>query len=169
MDFENMNLEQITARLAELDEEVRSATNAEAVNKAADEKKLLLERKAELDELETRKQTALNIQSGFITPKIIEARKENKPMEFENMRPEDVRSTEEYRSAFLKGLQNKPLTDVEKRANEMASTDVAGVIPTMKQERIFNKLKQYAPLMSEITLLQVPGSLTLFYMNHRLS
>ena len=39
MDFENMNLEQVTARLAELDEEVRSATNAEAVNKAADEKK----------------------------------------------------------------------------------------------------------------------------------
>ena len=75
MDFENMNLEQVTARLAELDEEVRSATNAEAVNKAAEEKKLLLERKAELDELETRKQTALNIQSGFITPKIIEARK----------------------------------------------------------------------------------------------
>ena len=81
-------------------------------------------------------------------------------MEFENMRPEDVRGTEEYRSAFLKGLQNKPLTDKEKRANEMASTDVAGVIPTLTQERIFNKLKQHAPLLSEITLLQVPGNVT---------
>ena len=81
-------------------------------------------------------------------------------MDFENMRPEDIRGTEEYRSAFLKGLQNKPLTDMEKRTNEMASTDVAGVIPTMTQERIFNKLKQYAPLMSEITLLQVPGNVT---------
>ena len=30
----------------------------------------------------------------------------------------------------------------------------------MTQERIFNKLKQYAPLMSEITLLQVPGNVT---------
>jgi len=160
MNIEEMTLEQITARLAELDEEVRVATDAEAVNKAADEKKELLTRKAELEALEQRKQTALNIQNGIISPKIIDTRKEDKPMEFENMRPEDIRATEEYRSAFLKGLQNKPLTDLEKRANEMASTDVSGVIPTMTQERIFNKLKQYAPLMSEITLLQVPGNVT---------
>ena len=160
MNIDEMNLEQITARLAELDEEVRAATEAEAVNKAADEKKELLARKAELEDLEQRKQTALDIASGILTPKIIDTRKEDKPMDFENMRPEDIRGTEEYRSAFLKGLQNKPLTDMEKRTNEMASTDVAGVIPTMTQERIFNKLKQYAPLMSEITLLQVPGNVT---------
>ena len=30
----------------------------------------------------------------------------------------------------------------------------------MTQERIFNKLKQHAPLLSEITLLQVPGNVT---------
>lgn len=160
MNIDEMNLEQITARLAELDDEVRAATDAEAVNKAADEKKELLARKAELEDLEQRKQTALDIASGILTPKIIDTRKEDKPMDFENMRPEDIRGTEEYRSAFLKGLQNKPLTDMEKRTNEMASTDVAGVIPTMTQERIFNKLKQYAPLMSEITLLQVPGNVT---------
>ena len=62
-------------------------------------------------------------------------------MEFENMLPVEVRGTEEYRSAFLKALQNKPLTDKEKRSYEMATTDVAGVIPTLTQERIFNKLK----------------------------
>lgn len=160
MNIEEMTLEQITARLAELDEEVRAATDAEAVNKAADEKKELLARKAELEALEQRKQTALDIASGILTPKIIDTRKEDKPMDFANMRPEDIRATEEYRSAFLKGLQNKPLTDLEKRANEMASTDVSGVIPTMTQERIFNKLKQHAPLLSEITLLQVPGNVT---------
>lgn len=160
MEIEKMNLEQIAARLAELDEEVRAATDAEDVTKAAEEKTNLLTRKAELEDLEQRKKTALEITGGLITPKIIETRKDEKTMDFENMRPEDIRSTEEYRSAFLKGLQNKPLTEVEKRANEMASTDVAGVIPTMTQERIFNKLKQYAPLMTEITLLQVPGNVT---------
>ena len=160
MNIDEMNLEQITARLAELDDEVRAATDVEAVNKAADEKKELLTRKAELEALEQRKQTALNIQNGIISPKIIDTRKEDKPMEFENMLPVEVRGTEEYRSAFLKGLQGKPLTDKEKRAYEMATTDVAGVIPTMTQERIFNKLKQHAPLLSEITLLQVPGNVT---------
>lgn len=160
LNINEMTLEQIAARLAELDEEVRGATDAEAVTRATEEKKNLLERKAELDELETRKQTALKIQSGIFTPKIIESRKENKPMEFENMRPDEVRGTEEYRSAFLKSLQGKPLNDMEKRVNEMATTDVAGVIPTMTQQKIFSKLTQYAPLLSEITLLQVPGNVT---------
>lgn len=160
MDYNEMNLEQVTAELARLDEEVRAMNTAEEVEKATETKKELLVRKAELEDLETRKKTALNITAGVVEPKIIEMRKEEKKVEFENMRPEDIRSTEEYRSAFLKNLQGKPLSDVEKRVNEMASTDVAGVIPTMTQERIFNKLKQYAPLMSEITLLQVPGNVT---------
>ena len=160
MNIDEMNLEQITARFSELDEEVRAATTAEVVEKAAEEKKELLERKTELEALEQRKQTALDITVGKVMPTTIEVRKDDKPMIFENTRPEDIRATEEYRSAFLKGLQSKPLTEVEKRAYEMASTDVAGVIPTMTQERIFNKLKQHAPLMSEITLLQVPGNVT---------
>ena len=45
MKIEEMNLEQITARLAELDEKVRAATDAEAVNKAAEEKKELADKK----------------------------------------------------------------------------------------------------------------------------
>lgn len=159
MNIEDMTMEQIAARLAELDEQVRSATDIEAVNKATQEKTDLLTRKTELEDLQQRKQTALDIQIGIVKPKIIETRKEVKLM-FENMMPDEVRATEEYRSAFLKGLQGRTLNEIEKRANEMASTDVAGVIPTATQERIFNKLKQYAPLMSEITLLQVPGNVT---------
>lgn len=160
MKLEDMNLEQVTARLAELDEEVRAATALDAVQKAAEEKQGLVDRKAELEALEQRKQTALKIQSGILTPKVIDQRKEEKPMDFEKMTAEEVRGTEEYRSAFLKGLQGKPLNEIEKRANEMASTDVAGVIPTMTQQTIFTKLREYAPLLNEITLLQVPGNVT---------
>lgn len=160
MNLEDMNLEQVTARLAELDIEVRAMTKAEDVDKATEEKRALLDRQKELKDLESRKQTALSIQNGAIETKTIEERKDTKSMDYENMAPCDIRGTEEYRNAFLKGLQGKSLNEAEKRANEMASTDVAGVIPTMTQERIFNKLKQYAPLMSEITLLQVPGNVT---------
>jgi HK97 family phage major capsid protein len=42
----------------------------------------------------------------------------------------------------------------------MASTDVAGVIPTSTQSKIFDLIKQDAPLLGEITLFQVPGNLT---------
>lgn len=156
-----LNLEQVIARLAELDEEVRNASEIDQVEKAKEEKKELLERKAELEDLQERKQAALDLASGKVEPdKIIEVRKDEKKMDLTNLSPVEVRGTQLYRDAFLKALQGKQLNDLEKRANEMGSTDVAGVIPTMTQERIFNKLKEYAPLLSEITLLQVPGNVT---------
>lgn len=154
-----MTLQEIIARLAKIDEEVRTAEKVEAIDELATEKKELLERKAELEEIEARKQTALDITAGVVTPNVLETRK-YKNMEFEKMTTEQVRDTEEYRSAFLKSLQGKALTDSEKRANEMASTDVPGIIPTMTQSRIFTKLKQFAPLLAEITLLQVPGNVS---------
>lgn len=159
MKLEEMNLEQVTQRLAELDEEVRNANDVEFVNKATEEKKDLLSRKSELEDLEARKQVALDITAQKVAPIPVEIRKENK-MEFEKMTSAEIRGTEEYRSAFLKGLLEQPLTDVEKRINEMATTDALGVVPTITQERIFNKLKEYAPLLSEITLLQVPGNVS---------
>ena len=160
MKIDEMKLTDVIERLASLDEEVRSATEVELVEKATEEKKELLARKKELEELQERKDIALKIDSGEIIPTIKEVRKEEKHMEFEKMSPMDIRATEEYRSGFLKALQGKPLNDMEKRTNEIASTDVAGVIPTMTQERIFNKLKEYAPLLNEITLLQVAGNVT---------
>ena len=159
MKLEEMNLEQVTQRLAELDEEVRNANDVEFVNKATEEKKDLLSRKSELEDLEARKQAALDITAQKVIPVQVEIRKENK-MEFEKMTPSEIRGTEEYRNAFLKGLLGQPLNEVEKRANEMATTDALGVVPTITQERIFNKLKEYAPLLSEITLLQVPGNVS---------
>jgi HK97 family phage major capsid protein len=161
MNIEDLNLEQVISRLAELDEIVERSKAVEEIDACTGEKKELLTRKAELEDLQQRKQTALDLSSGKIQPdKIIDVRKDNKPMEFEKMTPAEIRSTEAYRSAFLKTLQGNPLNEMEKRANEMASTDVAGVIPTMTHERIFNKLKEYAPLLSEVTLLQVAGNVT---------
>lgn len=154
-----MNLQEIIARLAKIDEEVRTAEKVEAIDKLATEKKELLERKAELEEIEARKQTALDITAGAVTPNVLETRKD-KNMDFEKMTPTEVRGTEEYRSAFLKTLMGKPLTETEKRANEMATTDVPGAIPTPTYDRIFKKLTEHAPLLSEITLLQVPGNVS---------
>lgn len=156
---EEMTLEQITARLAELDEEVRKADKAETVTALATEKQELLNRKAELEDIETRKADAMKIQAQAVTPKTIDTRGKEKPM-FENMTPQEVRGTEEYRSAFLKRLQGNPLNEIEQRANEMGTADVTGVIPTLTQQTIITKLRQYAPLLTEITLLQVPGNVT---------
>ena len=76
------NLSQIIERLAALDIEVRDAQDIETVEKLGTEKKELLERKAELETLEKRKQTALDITSGKVEAKIVESRKGEKNMDF---------------------------------------------------------------------------------------
>ena len=61
MNLDEMNLEAVVGELAKLDEEVRNATDAEFVIKAAETKRDLLTRKNELEDLEQRKQAALDI------------------------------------------------------------------------------------------------------------
>ena len=153
MDIEKMNLEQVTARLAELDEEVRGMTKVEDVEAATENKKALLERQAELQDLEIRKQTALEIQSGIILPKIIEARKEDKPMEKFTV------DSPEYREVFLKRLMGKPLTEIEQREFTVVPDTAASVVPTQLSNKIFSTITKIAPMLGEITLLRVPGNL----------
>lgn len=150
--MQNMNLQQVAERLAALDIEVRDATTVEAVEALGTEKRELLERKSELETLEARKQTALDITAGKIIPEVIEIRKENQ-METKTF---DIAS-EEYRSAWLKTLQGNPLTEAEQRA--YATTDSGNAVPTITSDRFFEKMKKIAPMLSEITLLRVAGNL----------
>jgi len=76
MKIEDMNLEQVNARLAELDIEVRDKKTVEEVEKATEEKKGLTERKTDLEALELRKKTALEITTGAIKPVVVETRKD---------------------------------------------------------------------------------------------
>jgi HK97 family phage major capsid protein len=156
MDLKEMTLQQVEERLAALDIEVRSFSEVADVEKATEEKKGLLERKAELKDLEQRKQTALDLNEGKAPGKTIETRKVDKRMEFKDMTRHEVIATPEYRSMFYKRLLGQDLSDVEKRA-EMAVADVTGVIPLASSNRIFDLVKQYAPLLNEVTLLRVPG------------
>lgn len=156
MNLDEMTLRDVEERLAALDEEVRSFTEAEDVEKATEEKKGLLERKSELKDLEARKKTALELNQGKAPEKTIEERKADTKMDFKDMSRHEVISTPEYRSMFYKRLLGLGLTDVEKRA-EMAVSDVPGVIPVASSNRIFDLVKQHAPLLDEVTLLRVPG------------
>lgn len=82
-----------------------------------------------------------------------------------------VFETVQYRSAFYHALQNRALTaaeqrvmdqaEIEKRALSSASNSAAHVIPTQTQNEIIRKMIKLAPMMEEITLLNVPGNLSL--------
>lgn len=166
----DMNLTQIIERLAALDEEVRSATEVEPVEKAAAEKTELLTRKAELEALESRKQTALNIQQGIITPKTIDTRKDETKMIFENMSRDEAIASPEYRNLFLKSLMGKPMNEVEKREYDAfnAGTGVAAV-PAETANMIFDQMTKIAPMLSEITLMRVAGGLRFAVQNARIA
>jgi len=150
--MENMNLQKVIERLAALDTEVREATTIEVVESLGVEKNGLLERKSELETLEARKQTALDIQSGKVIPTVIEIRKEIKEMEERTFAPE----TMEYRDAYMKNLMGKPL-DAEERAAITATV----AIPTQTMNSIIEKLEQTSILYPFVTKSNIPGNLSL--------
>ena len=90
-------LKEIIARLAELAVEVRDAVDVETVEALGIEKKELLERKAELEELEKRKQGALDLEEGKVGFKVVDKTKEER-------NKAEIKGVEsiEYKSAFLK-------------------------------------------------------------------
>lgn len=146
MDLSNMTLEEVVARLAELEEEVRNSEDVEAVNKATEEKRALLERKAELEALEQRKVDAEALNNGSAEPdKIVEKheeRKEEKVME--------------YRNLWLKNLQGT--LNEEERAAYSTLANADAIVPEEIQADIISKAKEYAPILNDVTLLNVNGA-----------
>lgn len=153
MNLENMTLAEVEARIAELDMEVRSSEDPEAIEKATEERKALNERREELKALETRKAQAQELENGAMPDKTIEARKEDK-----NVGKEYGINSAEYRSAFLKQIRGLDL-NVEERAAMTSATNSAGyAIPEQTQNEILRKAKKAAPMLEEITLLSVAGA-----------
>lgn len=150
MPINEMNLEEVNARLEELDIEVREAQELEAVQAATAEKKELLARKKELEDLEARKKEALELQNGATPSKVIktEERKDEKMPEKRFM-PESP----EYREAWLKYMQGREI-DAEARAAITASD----VIPTETANKVINRLKEN-DLLKHVDIWNVPGNL----------
>jgi len=70
----------------------------------------------------------------------------------------NVFETKEYRNAWLKSLVGKEMDEAEKRAFTSASGSAGHAIPTETQNEILKKVTTYAPLLSEIRLLNVKGN-----------
>ncbi len=146
MDLSNMTLEEVVARLAELEEEVRNSEDVEAVNKATEEKRALLEHKAELEALEQRKADAEALNNGSAEPdKIVEKHEERKEEE-----------VMEYRNLWLKNLQGT--LNEEERAAYSTLANADAIVPEEIQADIISKAKEYAPILNDVTLLNVNGA-----------
>ena len=65
------------------------------------------------------------------------------------------RNSVEYRDLWVKNLQG---TLNEEEARAYAAADDHNAIPTIVSEKMFEKMKKLAPMLSEITLLRVAGN-----------
>lgn len=153
MELSEMNLADVLERLATLETEVREAQEITVVEKATEEKRLLLERKAELENLEQRKADALALNVGEVEPdKIIEERKELEPI-MEDKKIYGVDS-KEYRDAFFANLVNK--ATVEQRAI-FADNSAYGdglALPVATDTAIWDQVLTAHPILNDISIVK---------------
>ena len=148
-EISELTLQQVTERLSEMDVEVRDAKDIETVNELTEKKAMLLERKAELEDLEARKKDALELENGAPG-----AKKERGGEEMPEERKFTIES-KEYREAFMKKLMGREL-DAEERAAMSASA----AIPTETLNLIIARLQEN-PLLGRITMLNIPGHVSI--------
>lgn len=63
-----------------------------------------------------------------------------------------------YRSAWLKTLQGKTLTDDEKRAYSTAANSALPIIPEATANQIIKKMYEVAPILQKCKIFHVPGN-----------
>lgn len=145
-------------RLREIEErmkQIKTELNGEnadikVLNEETD--KLIEERKALLSNAEKRKSLLDKLANGSLGDEQhlnIITKTEKRSFE---------RGDKEYRSAFLNKIRGIELTETEKRAFSSVSGSAEAVIPTQTANEIIKKMKQIAPLLGEITLLNIAGN-----------
>lgn len=145
-----MKLQEIEERLSAIKSELETE-GADITALSAETDKLLEERTVIKKEIETRKADLAQA---------LAIKEEGEPI----VKEQEVRTygveSAEYRAAFLKQVRGLELSEVEQRAFTSAANSAGAAIPTQTANEILKKMKQYAPLLDEITLLQVAGNVT---------
>jgi len=153
MKIEDMTLEQVNERLAKMDEEVRNAPDAAKVDALAEEKKNLITRKADLEDLAQRKQTALGITAGTVSASVIGAVKpEQKSADVDKF------DTMEYRKAFMDFCRTGKPVGAEYRLNAFTdTTEAAAMIPTTIMNEIIKEMKVHGQLYNRVRKSNIAG------------
>ena len=122
MKLEEMTLQDVEKRLSELDVEVREMKEVADIEKATEEKRELLARQKELQEIETRKQTALALQNGEIEGRKIEERgKENMENQIEKRAKDFVETGKMETRAILSTGQIAKPTSASAQISDLAA------------------------------------------------
>lgn len=143
--MENMNLSEIEARLAEIDALVEAATAP--IDGIEDEKRALLERKAELAEIEQRKKDAEALEQREVAPeKIIEIKEEVRTMF-------DVKSPE-YRDAFVANLLGRATPEQRGFFADNSAYGDGYALPQVLDQAIWDQVTLQHPILADVTTIR---------------
>ena len=151
-EIRTLSIEDVEIRMNEIRSmDLDKAENIEELTKEVD---ALTERRNALKaDASAKKELRAKIANGAVQTTVIEKPKENRTMK---LTKENYRASEEYRSAFLNNLMGRQLNEEQRAAFALAGVDP--VIPESMQTSIITKVKEYSPIISEITLLNVNGT-----------
>ena len=151
-EIRKLSIEDVEIRMNEIRSmDLDKAENIEELTKEVD---ALTERRNALKaDASAKKELRAKIANGAVQTTVIEKPKENRTM---TLTKENYRASEEYRSAFLNNLMGRQLNEEQRAAFALAGVDP--VIPESMQTSIITKVKEYSPIISEITLLNVNGT-----------
>lgn len=150
MEFENMTMEQIESRVAEIQSKIDNAT-AEEISAFTEEMQKLNERKTQLKDIaEKRSQLKANVQAFGVQVKT----------PFTGATSSEERldaSSKDYRNAWVKRIardaDNRPIfgemTDTEKRAFTFTTENTGVVVPTEIINRIVDLTDNDSPLYDD--------------------
>ena len=151
-EIRKLSIEDVEIRMNEIRSmDLDKAENIEELTKEVDA--LTDRRNALKADASAKKELRAKIANGAVQTTVIEKPKENRTMK---LTKENYRASEEYRSAFLNNLMGRQLNEEQRAAFALAGVDP--VIPESMQTSIITKVKEYSPIISEITLLNVNGT-----------
>lgn len=148
-----MNIEKRRGEIAARKTEIRALLEADDGNADMDAlEKELRELNEEDGKLEKRQAIERMLNSGAVTPSPVDV---NNPA---SRSAEETDNERLYRSAWLKTLQGKALTEAESRAYTTAANSALPIIPETTANQIIKKMYEVAPIIQRCRIFHVPGN-----------
>ena len=147
-----MNIEKRLAEIKARKAEIRSILEKDDKADMEDLEKELRELNDEAEALERRQNIERMLNNGTAVAN---------PVGVNNPEARAAEESDEklYRSAWLKTLQGKPLTDAEKRAYSTAANSGLPIIPETTANQIIKKMYEVAPILQKCRIFHVPGNM----------
>lgn len=149
-------IEQINTRMAEIQNELETATGDQLTALEQEVATLTAERDQIRAEAQTRQQLRANVAAGLVGT-TTEHHEEENHMENRTFTP----ASEEYRSAFLKHLRGEAMTDIETRAFTFMTTNTTAPLPTVMQNRIIDLIGEAHPIVHDVYTMHSHTAITI--------